>query len=118
MEALSPGGAGPVSEFAGTLNQRIEIWSRSTVRLASGALSDDMSLLLTCLASVSSDGAGVPTDAMSVSAMPRFRVTVRARTEFAVDQQVRWKGRRLAVRQLIDDPKLPDRMCLHCEERR
>lgn len=107
-----------MSEFAGTLNQRIEIWAFAADRLPTGASSGTMSKLLSCLASIVSDGAGSPTEAMSVSAMSRFRVTVRVSADIAVDQEVRWKGRRLAIRQVIDDPALPDRLVLRCEEQR
>lgn len=107
-----------MNEFAGTLNQRIEIWRSSAERLPTGASSGVMSKLLSCLASILSDGAGSPTEAMSVSAMSRFRVTVRANEEIAVDQEVRWKGRRLSIRQVIDDPARPDRLVLRCEEQR
>jgi hypothetical protein len=50
--------------------------------------------------------------------MPRYRVTVRKRPEFAIDQQVRWGGARLLVRQIVDNPLLPDRLVLRCEEQR
>lgn len=107
-----------MNEFAGTLNQRIEIWRDTAERLPTGASSGAMSKLLSCLASIVTDGAGSPTEAMSVSAMSRFRVTVRANEEIAVGQEVRWKGRRLSIHQVIDNPALPDRLVLRCEEER
>jgi head-tail adaptor len=48
--------------------------------------------------------------------MPRFKVTIRVREGISVGQRVRWSGRLLAVRQRIDDPALPDRILLRCEE--
>nr|WP_245197967.1 head-tail adaptor protein [Sphingomonas kaistensis] len=108
----------PVSEFAGSLTQRIELWERSQDRLATGASSETLSMVLSCLAAIVAEGAGAANEAMSVSAMPRFKVTVRRQSEFAIDQQVRWRGRRLVVRQIVDDPMLPDRLVLRCEEQR
>jgi len=74
--------------------------------------------MLNCLADIVAEGAGAADEAMSVSAMPRYRVTVRRQSEFAVDQQIRWRGRRLLIWQIVDDPKLPDRLVLRCEEQR
>lgn len=107
-----------MSEFAGTLTQRIELWERSQERLETGASSEVMKPVLTCLASIVSEGAGAASEAMSVSAMPRFRITVRKQPEFSVDQQVRWRGSRLVVRQVLENPALADRLTLRCEEQR
>jgi head-tail adaptor len=108
----------PVSEFAGSLRERIELWTRTPVRLATGASSDDMNLTGSCLAAITSEGVGAANEAMSVSAMPRFRVTIRSQAGVMIDQQVRWRGKRLIVRQIVEDPALPDRMVLRCEEQR
>lgn len=118
MAPVSQGGVVPVSEFAGSLTQRIELWARSQVRLETGASSEEMRLLLNCLANIVAEGAGAADEAMSLSAMPRYRVTVRKQPDFAIDQQVRWQGRRLVIRQIVDDPRLPDRLVLRCEEQR
>jgi hypothetical protein len=50
--------------------------------------------------------------------MPRFRVTIRHRDNVTVGQRILWKGRTMLVTQRIDDPRLPDRMLLKCEEMR
>jgi head-tail adaptor len=107
-----------MSEFAGRLTQRVELWARSAFRSETGVSSEEMSLMLNCLADIVAEGAGAADEAMSVSAMPRYRVTVRRQSEFAVDQQIRWRGRRLLIWQIVDDPKLPDRLVLRCEEQR
>jgi head-tail adaptor len=107
-----------MSEFAGSLTQRIEIWERSEGRLASCASSEEMSFVLSCLAAIVAEGTGAENEAMSVSAMPRFRVTVRRQPTITIDQQVRWRCRRLIVRQIIDNPMLADRLVLRCEEQR
>lgn len=118
MASLPQSGIVPVSEFAGSLNQRIELWERSRARLMTGASSEEMSLVLSCSAAIVAEGSGAADEAMSVSAMPRYRVTVRKQSDFTIDQQVRWRGRRLMVRQVVDDPMLPDRVVLRCEEQR
>lgn len=107
-----------MSEFAGKLTQRIELWARSQARLENGVSSEEMSFSLTCLAGIAAEGAAAADEAMSVSAMPRYRVTVRRQDDFSVDQQVRWRGRRLIIRQIVDNPILPDRLVLRCEEQR
>lgn len=118
MEALSPRGLVPMSEFAGSLTQRIELWERSAERTTTGASSDVMRRVLCCLAAVAPDGAGNEVEAMSIAAMSRYRLTVRYRPDFLVGQQVRWRGRRLAVRQLLFDPNYADRLVMRCEEQR
>lgn len=107
-----------MSEFAGKLTQRIELWARSLDRLENGVSSEEMKVSLSCLAEIVAQGAAAADEAMSVSAMPRYRVTVRRQSEFSVDQQIRWRGRRLIIRQIVDDPMLPDRLVLLCEEQR
>lgn len=107
-----------MTEFAGSLQHRIEIWKRSEERLATGASVEKFHFVRSCLAAVSPEGSGALNEAMSPSAMPRFRFTVRTQPEFSVDQQVRWRSRRLRIQQLAEDPRLPDRMVLCCEEQR
>jgi head-tail adaptor len=48
--------------------------------------------------------------------MARFKVTMRVRDGISVGQRLRWRGRVFAVRQRLDDPALPDRIMLRCEE--
>jgi head-tail adaptor len=48
--------------------------------------------------------------------MPKYRVTIRQRDGIALDQRVRWNGRSLMVRQLLDDPRTKDRIVMRCEE--
>jgi head-tail adaptor len=101
----------PLSEFAGSLKERIELWTRTPARLATGASSEDMNRTGGCLAAITSEGVGSANEAMSVSAMPRFRVTIRAQSGVMIDQQVRWRGKRLIVRQIIEDPSFLTEWC-------
>ena len=54
----------------------------------------------------------------SLSAMPRWKVTMRKRE--GIDPRVRltWRGKYLAVRAVTTDPQEPAQMVLTCEELR
>lgn len=105
-----------MSEFAGTLRERIVIERPVGTRNAMGLQQPEWTELFRCLASVVPEGAGAEAQAMSLSAMPRFRIAVRKRDGIAIDQRVRWRGRLLMIRQLIEDPRAKDRMLMRCEE--
>jgi head-tail adaptor len=59
---------------------------------------------------------GAESEGQALSAMPRFRVTVRWREGVAIAQRISWNGRKLMVRQLLDDPRERDRIAMRCEE--
>ena len=105
-----------MSEFAGTLKERITIERPAALRNELGMQAAGWETVATCLASIIAEGAGAEAEGQALSAMSRFRVTIRTRDGVAVGQQVRWRARVLAVRQRIDDPGLPDRIVLRCEE--
>lgn len=105
-----------MSEFSGLLKSRIEVLARSADRSPSGVALEEWHVVVRCLAHIALEGSGDLLEGMALSALPRFRVVVRNRPEFAIDQRLRWQGRTLAVRQLIDDPAKPDRLVLRCEE--
>ena len=69
-----------------------------------------------CLAAVVPEGAGAEAEGQALSAMARFRVIIRVRDGIEVGQRVQWRQRLLNIRQRIDDPGLPDRITLRCEE--
>ncbi len=105
-------------EFAGTLRERVEIEGLSGERNAIGAQLPSWTIIARCLAAIVPDGSGAETEGQALSAMARFRVTIRVRDGIAVGQRVRWGKRVLSVRQRIDDPARPDRISLRCEEAR
>lgn len=107
-----------MSEFAGTLKERIAIERPADLRTASGLQSAGWEPVARCLAAIVAEGAGAEAEAMALSAMPRFRVTIRKRDGIAVGQRISWGERAMLVKQRIDDPKLPDRILLRCEEMR
>src|SRR5207302_1524912 len=69
-----------------------------------------------CLASVLLDSVGPEAEAQALSSMPKFRVTIRQRDGIGLDQRITWNGRKLMVRQLLDDPREKDRIVMRCEE--
>jgi head-tail adaptor len=107
-----------MSEFAGTLKERITIERPADLRTASGLQAAVWEPVARCLAAIAAEGAGAESEAMALSAMPRFRVTIRKRDGIAVGQRIIWGERAMLVKQRIDDPKLPDRILLRCEEMR
>ena len=105
-----------MSEFAGTLKERVTIERPTDLRTESGLQQPGWEVVARCLAAIAAEGAGAEAEAMALSAMPRFRVTIRLRDGVAVGQRIAWGDRKLLVRQRIDDPRLPDRILLRCEE--
>ena len=107
-----------MSEFAGTLRHQIIIERPVTTRTATGLQETGWDTVIGCRAAIELEGVGSESQAQALSAMPRLRVTLRRRGGIAIDQRVRWGGRILMVRQLLEDPQLPDRLVLRCEEAR
>lgn len=106
------------AEFAGSLRERIVIEAQALERSAMGVRQTGWREVARCLAAVEADGLGAEREGMSLSAMPRFSVTIRRREGVAIDQRLRWRGRLLMVRALVEDPARPDRMVLRCEQGR
>jgi len=103
-------------EFAGSLRERIIIERQVQERTAIGVQAAGWEKVATCVAAVTPEGAGAKSEGQALSAMARFRVTIRTRDGIAIGQRVRWGARLLAVRQRVDDPRLADRILLRCEE--
>lgn len=103
-------------EFAGRLRERIVIERRVSERSAIGVQLSGWERVARCLAAIDPEGVGAEREGMALSAMTRFRVTIRWRAGIAVGQRVRWKDRWLTIRQRRDDPRHPDRIELRCEE--
>lgn len=105
-----------MNEFAGRLSERIAIERPATSRTPSGLQEGGWEPLASCFAAVEIEGVGPEAEAMALSAMPRFRVTIRRRDDVAIDQRIRWRGRKMMIRQVLDDPKRRDRLTCRCEE--
>jgi SPP1 family predicted phage head-tail adaptor len=104
------------TEFAGTLRERILIERPSSERTAMGLQIAGWEPVARCLAAIEPEGSGPEAEAQALSAMPRFRVSIRTRDGIAIDQRITWGKRMLMVRQLVDDPRKRDRIVMRCEE--
>lgn len=103
-------------EFAGTLRERVLIERPISLRNAMGLQEPGWEPVCRCLASVVLESVGAQAQGQTLSAMPKYRVTIRRRDDVALDQRVTWNGRRMMVRQLLDDPRQKDRIAVRCEE--
>ena len=105
-----------MTEFAGTLRERVVIEQAVSVRNDMGLQEPGWEKVCQCLASVALESVGQESEGQALSSMPRFRVTIRRREGIAIDQRISWNGRKLMVRQLLDDPREKDRIAMRCEE--
>lgn len=105
-----------MSEFAGTLRERIVIEQQVSVRNEMGLQEPGWEEVCRCLASIALESVGAESEGQALSAMPKYRVTIRRRDGIALDQRVTWGARKLMVRQLLDDPRMKDRIAMRCEE--
>ena len=103
-------------EFAGTLRERILIERPITSRNAMGLQEPGWERVCRCLAAVALESVGAESEAQALSAMPRYRVAIRRRGGITLDQRITWGGRKVMVRQLLDDPGAKDRITMRCEE--
>ena len=105
-------------EFAGTLRERILIERPVTNRTPMGLQDAGWEKVCRAMAAVEPDGLGAEAEAQALSAMPRFRVTIRPRDGISVGQRVTWRERQMTVRQVLANPLEKDRIVLRCEEMR
>lgn len=105
-----------MSEFAGSLRERISIERPTTLRTPTGLQEAGWEAVARCLAAIQLEGVGPEAEGQALSAMPRLRVTIRRRSGIAIAQRIRWGERTLMIRQMLDDPRTPDRLVLRCEE--
>ena len=105
-----------MSEFAGTLRERVIIERASSTRNAMGLQEPGWEPVCRCLASVVLESVGAESEGQALSAMPKYRVTIRRPDGVGIDQRVSWNGRKLMVRQLLEDPRQKERIAMRCEE--
>lgn len=105
-----------MSEFAGTLRERVVIERPVSTRNAMGLQESGWEDVCRCLAAVTLESVGAESEAQALSSMPRYRVTIRKRDGIGLNQRIRWNGRSLVVRQMLDDPRAKDRIVMRCEE--
>ena len=107
-----------MTELSGSLRERVTIERRLGNRDALGG----------AVGAYAYDGAAwaavsplIPADltvADSLSALPRWQVTLRKREGIDLKTRLVWRGRFLGVRSVISDPRDPARMVLTCQEKR
>lgn len=105
-------------EFSGALRERVAIEQRRAERdvLAGakrGYTYDGAAWV--AVAPLMPAGSSV---AEALSALPRWQVTMRKREGIGPATRLVWRGRFLAVRAVVSDPREPARMILNCEEMR
>jgi head-tail adaptor len=105
-----------MSEFAGTLRERVVVERPVSLRNAMALQEPGWEEVCRCLAAVVLETVGAESEGQALSAMPRYRVTIRQRDGITVGQRIHWSGRTFAVRQLLDDPRTKDRIAMRCEE--
>jgi head-tail adaptor len=105
-----------MTEFTGTLRERLVIERPVSLRNAMGLQEPGWEEVCRCLAGVALETVGPESEAQALSAMPKYRITIRRRDGIAIDQRIRWSGRTIMVRQLLDDPRAKDRIVMRCEE--
>ena len=107
-----------MTEFAGALRERIAIERRN----------DERDMLAGARGKWRYDGAAwaaitplAPADlvvADAISALPRWRVTIRKRESIDASSRIVWRGRYLNVRSVESDPREPAQMVLTTQEQR
>ena len=105
-------------EFLGNLRERVTIEHRLGNRDALGGASGRYAYSGAAWVAVSPL---IPADlsaADSLSAMPRWQVTMRKREGIDLRTRLVWRGRFLGVRAVVSDPRDASRMVLTCEEAR
>ncbi len=105
-------------EFAGTLRERVTIERRLGNRDALAGATGAYAYEGVAWAAVSPLVSADLTVADSLSAMPRWQVTMRKREGIDLRTRLVWRGRFLGVRGVVSDPRDPARMVLTCEEKR
>jgi len=103
-------------EFAGTLREHIVIETRLSTRDSRAGAVGNYRYDGQAWAAVSLLMPADLTRADALSAMPRWRVTIRKREGVGVGTRLTWRGKYLAVRAALSDPQTPAQMHLTCEE--
>jgi head-tail adaptor len=105
-----------MTEFAGTLRERVVIETRLGDRDnkagATGRYSHDGEAWVALMPMMPAN----LTSASALSAMPRWQVTIRKREGLGLSTRLTWRGKYLAVRGVLSDPRQPAQLLLTCEE--
>jgi head-tail adaptor len=105
-----------MSEFAGSLRQRVTIERRLESRDGRGGANGPYAYDGIAWASVTPL---VPADLVAAEALsfvPRWRVTMRKREGITATTRIVWQKRFMMVRGVESDPREPAQMILTCQE--
>lgn len=105
-----------MSEFAGTLRERVVLETRLEARDARGGATGNYSYDGVAWAALMPLMPAELARAGALSALPRWQVTMRKREGVGMRTRLTWRGKYLAVRGLVSDPRQPGQMLLTCEE--
>ena len=105
-----------MSEFAGTLRERVVLETRLEARDARGGAIGKYNYDGVAWAALMPLVPGDLARADALSAMPRWQVTMRKREGVGLRTRLTWRGKYLAVRGMVSDPRQPAQMLLTCEE--
>jgi SPP1 family predicted phage head-tail adaptor len=103
-------------EFAGTLREVVVIETRMSTRDSRAGAVGNYRYDGQAWAAVSPLMPADLTRADALSALPRWRVTIRKREGLGLGTRLTWRGKYLAVRAAFSDPQTPAQMHLTCEE--
>jgi head-tail adaptor len=105
-----------MSEFAGTLRERVVLETRLEARDARGGATGGYSYDGVAWASLIPLMPSDLSRAEALSALPRWQVTIRKREGVGMRTRLTWRGKYLAVRGIVSDPREPAQMVITCEE--
>lgn len=105
-----------MSEFAGTLRERVVLETRLESRDGRGGANGRYSYDGEAWAALMPIMPAELSRADALSALPRWQVTMRKRESVGLRTRLTWRGKYLAVRALVSDPRQPAQMVLTCEE--
>jgi head-tail adaptor len=103
-------------ELAGALRERVRLETRLSDRDAQGGATGKYSYDGEAWAAITPLIPADLTLADAMSARPRWQVTLRKREGLGMRTRLTWRGRYLAVRSLLNDPREPAQLVLTCEE--
>lgn len=103
-------------EFAGALRERVSIEQRLGNRDVIGGATGRYMYEGAVWAAVSPLIPAGLVSADSLSALPRWQVTMRKRERIDMRTRLVWRTKFLCVRAVISDPRDPSQMILNCEE--
>ncbi len=103
-------------EFAGALRERLVIEQRLGSRDLIGGATGRYMYEGAVWAAVSPLMPAELAAADSLSALPRWQVTMRKRERISLRTRFVWRGKFLCVRAVLSDPREPSRMILTCDE--